>query len=130
MTLIIAHVKKPDVLGTGAIFVFGLNIDLPLTAKAIEVVDEIPTHEGLQRAVDITERDSQFQDLVAVHLDEHLRHVRQMGCTHAGNFRTLFRGFHELVQILGKKHRVLASRTVFQHEGESAGCADARNGGR
>ena len=50
---LLSHVELPDLLGVRAVFALGLDVDLPLPAEAVEVVDEVAAHEGLQRLVDV-----------------------------------------------------------------------------
>ena len=50
--------KVADVLGLGAGFSLGLDVDLPDATEAVEVVDEGAAHEGLQGLVDGFELDS------------------------------------------------------------------------
>ena len=51
LALVVADIEASDVLGVGAIVALGFDVDLPLAAKAIEVIDEISAHERLDRAV-------------------------------------------------------------------------------
>ena len=129
LSLVVADVELPDVFGLGAVFAFGFDIDLPLAAEAIEIVDEIAAHEGLDRAVDIVEGHTLLQHFVAVYVDKLLRHAGQESGAEAGDFRPLSRGFKKDVQVSGEELNI-AARTVFEDKGESAGSADAGNGGR
>ena len=56
-----------------AVFAFGLDIDLPLPAEPVEVVDKVAAHEGLQRLVNLADVHSLLQRLVAVHVHVELR---------------------------------------------------------
>ena len=60
-----------------AIVALGLDIDLPLAAEAVEVVDERPAHERLDRSIHILDVDTLLEHFVAIHVDELLRHVGQ-----------------------------------------------------
>ena len=53
-----------------AVVAFGLDVDLPLAAEAVEVVHEVAAHEGLERLVDVAELDALLEHLVAVDVDE------------------------------------------------------------
>ena len=66
----VAHVELADVIEVVAILAFGLDIDLPLAAEAIEVVDEQPAHEGLDGAIDVVQRHALLQHFVAIDIDE------------------------------------------------------------
>ena len=79
----VADVELADVLGSVAIVAFGLDVDLPLAAEAVEVVDERPAHERLDGPVDIVDGDALLEHLVAIHVDELLRHAGQEGRAHA-----------------------------------------------
>ena len=100
---IVEHVELPEVLGLGAVIALGLHIDLPLAAEAVEVIDERAAHEALHRLVDVLQLDALLQHLVAVHVHEYLRHRRQRGGEHAGEFGALFRRCQELLQVLGQE---------------------------
>ena len=71
----VPDVELPDVLGPVAILALGLDIHLPLAAEAVEVVDERPSHERLNRSVDVLDVDPLLEHLVAIDVDELLRHV-------------------------------------------------------
>ena len=102
LAVLVAHVKLADVFGVGAVFAFGLDVNLPLPAEAIEVIDEVATHERLDRAIDIVEVYALLQHLVAVHVDKLLGYARQECGADAGNFRTLAGRFQEGVQVLAR----------------------------
>src|SRR5208282_3668829 len=50
---VVADIESSDIICAGAIFAFGLDVDLPLAAKTVEVIDEISAHERLDGAIDI-----------------------------------------------------------------------------
>ena len=52
----------------------GLEEDLPLPAEAVELVDVDAAEEGLERLVDVSDRDALFQHLVPVDVGEDLGH--------------------------------------------------------
>ena len=62
-------------------------------------------------------------------VDELLRHTGQIRGGQGADLWSLARGGHELIEIGGKELGV-ASRTVFENEGDAARCADTGNGGR
>ena len=76
---VVAHVELAEVLDVGAVIAFGLDVDLPLAAEAVEVVDEGAAHEALQGLVNVLEIDPLLEHLVAVHIHEDLRHGRAEG---------------------------------------------------
>ena len=115
-----------DVLDLRPVLPLGLDVDLPLAAKAVEIVDEAATEEALQRLVDVIDVDPLLEHLVAVDLDEALRYGRPEGRRHAGQLGTLACRLDELVGVLGEELDVLAG-TVLENEGRSARGADARN---
>ena len=96
--------------------------------ESIEVVDEEAAHEGLQCLVDVVDGDALLDDLVAIHVDELLRHAWEKRGVDAGDFGALARGGEERIEIVGKKLDVIAG-AVFEDERETAGGTDARNGG-
>ena len=103
LPLIVANVKLQEILCTGAIFIVSLHIDLPLPPETVEVIHKIPAHEGLQRGVNVAERNTQFQHFVTVHFDKYLRHTRQIGRKQSSDFGTFPRGGHEPSQVLREK---------------------------
>ncbi len=127
---VVAHVKLQQIFGARAILGFRFNIHLPLPPEPGEIVHEISAHERLQRGVNVAERNAEFQHLVPVHFDEHLRHVGQIRREQPAQFGPLPRRRHELVQVLREKGRILAAGAVFQDERKAAGSADAGNGRR
>src|SRR5690606_34512515 len=122
----IAHVELIGVFRLGAIDTVRLYIDLPLTAKAVEVVDENSTHVGLNRLVDIVYGDALLQRFLAIDTDEKLGYIRQKGCADPGNLGALARGREEGFQIPLQKGDVTPG-SILQHEGESTGRTHARD---
>ena len=112
----IANVKLAQVLGPGPIVTLGLNVNLPLAAEAVEVIDERASHEGLKSFVHVTQIDTLSQNLVPLNVDKDLRNRRQHGSKYRGQLRTFARGLHERIHILGEEADVM-SRTIFEHEG-------------
>ena len=89
--LIVADIEAADVIGAGAILALGFDIDLPLAAKAIEIIDEIAAHERLDGAVHIGKIDALLQYFVAIDVDKLLRNAGQKSRTQAGDLRPLSR---------------------------------------
>src|SRR5207247_8881002 len=114
----------PGVVGRRPVLACRLGIDLPWPAKTLEIVDEQPAHESLDRLVDIVDGYALFNRFVPVHLDELLRHARKECRAHAGYLGTLPGSRKECVQVAGKKLNVLAS-AVLQNERKSAGSANS-----
>ena len=67
----------------------GLDVDLPLAAEAIEVVDEGAAHEGLDGLVNARELHALLQRAVLVDVDETLGHVGVEGTLQRGDFGPL-----------------------------------------
>ncbi|EXI65763.1 MAG: hypothetical protein AW08_02975 [Candidatus Accumulibacter adjunctus] len=124
LPILVAHVELADILDVGAEVPLGLDVDLPLAAEAVEIVDEATAEEGLQGLVDLLDVDPLLEHLVAVHVDEQLRHDRAEGGRQAGEFRSLARRFEELAGLLGEEGDVLAG-AVLQDEGGAARDTDA-----
>src|SRR4029077_15047965 len=76
VTVRIANEELPNILGIGAVIAFGLNVSLPGSAEAIEIVHEKSAHERLQRLIYRGEVDPLLDDFVAVDVHKNLRHVR------------------------------------------------------
>src|SRR6266446_1550506 len=77
LSAVVPDIKLTDVLGVCAVTAFCLNIDLPLPAKLVEIVDEVPTHKRLNGFVDIADAHTLLENSVPVHVHELLWHVRQ-----------------------------------------------------
>src|SRR5262249_11012221 len=105
----VANVKQAQVIRFRAVIALGLNIDLPLPAKAVEVINEITSNEGLQRLVNFGKFNSLLEGFVAIHIYIQLWHDRQEGCVQAANLRPLPSRFHEFADVGGEKWDVLAS---------------------
>src|SRR4029077_12864716 len=128
-TLIVADIELPNVFCLGAVLTFRFDIDLPLAPEAVEVVDEISPHEGLNRTIYIVEVHPLLQDFVAVYFDKFLWDTRQKSGAEGADFRPLSGSFKKNTQVFGEELNI-AARTVFENECKSAGSADAWNGGR
>src|SRR6185369_10352118 len=110
---------EAQVFGARAVLAFGLDIDLPLAAEAVEVVHEVTAHERLQRFIDLGEFHTLLERLIAVNVDVNLRDDGQEGGVDAGDLRTFASCFHEPVNVGSQKRNVLAS-AVLQHKRKSA----------
>jgi hypothetical protein len=108
---------------------FGLHVDLPHAAEAVEVVDEDAAHEGLERLVDRFEGDALLEGLVAIDPGEDLGDGGKQGRVEAADLGPLARGVHEALRLLGEERHVLP-RAVLEHEAHAAGGADAGDRGR
>ena len=93
-----ADTHPKDVLNPFAIARIGLNLDLPGTAEAIEVVDVGPAHRGLQCAEDVTDRHSQGLGALAVQFQIDLRRRGPVGRVDIGEGRVLIGGDDEPVR--------------------------------
>src|SRR6185436_1404586 len=125
-TFVVPYVELPDLFGLGAILAFGLDVNLPLAAEAVEVVHEQSAHESLDGAVNVADGDSLLQDFVFIHIDELLGHARKKGRAQTGYLRTFARGRQEGIEV-GRQERHVFSGTVLENEGESAGSTHAGN---
>src|SRR6202040_1749303 len=118
--------EPPDVIRAGAIVAFGLDVNLPLAAKAVEVVDEIAAHEGLDGAVHIGKIDTLFQYFVAINVNKFLWNAGQKSGAQAGDLGPLSRRFKKRAHIFSEKFNATAG-AVFEDERESAGRANPRD---
>src|SRR5580658_4749339 len=123
LALVVADIESPDVIRAGAIVAFGLDVNLPLTAEAVEVVNEIAAHESLDGAVDIGKIDALFQYFVTIHFNKFLRNAGQKSGAQAGNLGSLSRRFKKRVHIVREKSNAAAG-AVFEDECESTGGAN------
>ena len=101
----------PDILRLCTILPFCLDIDLPLPAETVKVVDEVASHEGLKGLVDLPEVDPLLENLVTVHLDKELRHGRKKGRCHTGEFRPFARRFRNLLTFSARKAMSFPARS-------------------
>src|SRR5581483_9806700 len=53
LALVVAHIEQPDIFGTRTVNGLRLNVNLPLAAEAIKIIDEIAAHKSLHGAVNI-----------------------------------------------------------------------------
>ena len=127
VAVLVADVELAQLFGVGPKFSFGLDVDLPLAAEPVEIINEVAAHEGLQDPVDLTDVHALLEHLVPVHLDEDLGHRGHEGGGDPGEFRPFLRGRQELLGVLPEKLDIFAG-PVFQDEGNPAGSADARDG--
>src|SRR5208337_1598328 len=119
-------IELSDVFRFSAVFAFRFDIDLPLSAKTIEVVNEIAAHEGLNRFVNIVERHTLFQHFVPVYFHELLGHIGQESGAETGDFRPLAGSLEKSAQVLGEELDISAG-TIFKHEGKTTRSSDTWN---
>src|SRR5262249_22127566 len=122
----IANEELPHILRIGAVIAFGLNVSLPCSPEAIEIVHEESSHERLQRLIYGGQIDSLLDHFVAVDVHKNLRNVRLERRNKCAELGTLARGVEKRLHVLRKECDIFA-RTIFQYELESAGSAHARN---
>ena len=87
LPVFVAHIELTDIIDIGPVVSFSLDINLPLAAEFVEVVDETAPHEALQNLVDVADFDPLLQHLVTVHVHEELRHGGEEGGGDPGQFR-------------------------------------------
>src|SRR5439155_9932298 len=122
----IANEELPHILRLGAVIAFGLNVSLPCSAEAIEIVHEKSAHERLQRLIYRGQIDSLLDDFVAVDVHKNLRNVRLERRNESAELRALARGVEKRLHILRQERDVFA-RAILQYKLESAGSAHTRN---
>src|SRR5262249_23649736 len=108
------------------VIAFGLDVSLPCSAEAVEIVHEKSAHERLQRLIYRGQIDSLLDHFVAVDLHKNLRHVRLERRKESTEFGALARGVEKRLHIL-RQERYVFARAIFQYELESAGSAYARD---
>ena len=115
-----------NIFRVGAIIAFGLNVNLPGSAEAIEIVHEKSAHERLQRLIYRGQIDPLLDHFVAIDFHENLRHVRLERRNERAELGPFARCIEKRLHILRQKRDIFAS-AIFQDELESAGSAYARN---
>src|SRR5207237_2055384 len=108
----IAHVEQAKVFGFGAKFTLSLHIDLPLAAKAVEVIYKRAAHKRLERFVNFAQVHPLLEDLVAVHVHEDLRHNRKEGGAQAGQFGAFARSEEHTSEL--QSHLNLVCRLLLE----------------
>src|SRR5205085_10256034 len=86
LAVFVAHVEQAEVFGFRSKLALRLNINLPLAAKAVEIVYEGTAHKGLESFIDFAQVHALFEGLVAVNIHEYLRDDRQKRGAQAGQF--------------------------------------------
>src|SRR6185437_5399236 len=125
-----AHVELIDVVYVCARAAFGFDVGLPLTAEAVEVVDQVATHEGLHSGVDVRERDLLLRGFFAVDIGIELGDGGKVGGDGGGDLLAFGGGAEEGVQIFCKEGRIVVAGAVLKNHGDAAGGPDAGDGGR
>src|SRR5262249_3750546 len=125
----VLHIKLTHIFHVGAVITLRLDIDLPLPAKAVEIIDKQSAHERLNGPVDIVDAHALLDHFVTVNIHELLRHTAQKGRTHACDFGALTGSRQKCTQVCRKKLNILAG-AILQYESEPSRCTDARDGGR
>src|SRR5258708_2075951 len=100
LSLSVAYVELPEIVGSRAVRSFGLHIYLPGAAETVVVVDEQSTHVRLNRVVDIRQTNPLLQHLVFVHIDELLWNARYKGGADHPKLRAIASAGHKLVQLI------------------------------
>src|SRR5262249_1474931 len=102
----IADKKLADVLRVCAVIAFGLNVSLPSSSEAIEIVHEKSSHERLQRLIYRGQIDSLLDDFVAVDVYKNLGHVRLERRNKSAEFRALVRSVEKGLHVLREERDV------------------------
>ena len=100
LAVVVGDVKLAHVFGAGAVFALGLDINLPLPAEAVEVVDQVAAHERLQRLIHVADVDALPLHLGAVDVDELLRNAGRKVEVTADQFGTLAGRRNELLNVV------------------------------
>ena len=99
----VGDVELSQVLRGGAIGTLGLNVDLPLPAETVEVVDQRAAHEGLECLVDAGQADLLGEHLGLVHIDSYLGNSEERGAHDTGKLRALLQRCQESLGIAGQE---------------------------
>ena len=74
LALGVPHIKVIDFVRADAVLGLGLQVNLPLAAEAIELVDVGSAEKGLQGLIDLAELQALFQYAILIDIDIELRH--------------------------------------------------------
>src|SRR5262249_14789797 len=121
-----ANEELPDILRIGAVIAFGLNVSLPCSAEAIEIVHEKSAHERLERLIYRGQIDSLLDHLVAVDVHKNLLHIRLERRNESAEFGTFARCIEKSLHVLRQERNVFA-RAILQDKLEPARGAYSRN---
>ena len=127
--VVVPDVIIADVLYALAVFPFGLEVDAPLPAEAVELVQVQTTQIGLQRLVDVRDGHALLQHFVAIHIGIDLRDGGGELCRDSRQLRTPAACGEELLQILVEKVDRPAA-AILEPEREPPRVAESRNGWR
>src|SRR5262249_12096958 len=98
-TGIVAHEELANVLDMDPVSRVGLEVDLPLPAKAVEIVYIKAAHEGLQRRVHIADVNSELEHLITINPSKDLWHGGVEQRRHTHEFRPLACGVKKSVDL-------------------------------
>ena len=101
----------------------GLDVDLPVAAEVVEVVDVERAEVDLQRLVDVVQRDAQRRDLGPVDVHVELRRVGAEQGGHADQRRLLARSLPTRSSVCCCRAARPEAAAVLDHELEAAGHA-------
>src|SRR5260370_18278290 len=105
---VIANVELANIFRLGAIVAFRFDVDLPLPAESVEVVDEVAAHECLQRLVHVPDGGTLLHNFFSFHLRVQLRHARKRSGAESRKFRAFPRLGEEGLEIRRQKLEVRA----------------------
>ena len=126
---VVLDIKLAHIFDVRAVIAFRLDIDLPLPAKAIEVIDEQPAHECLNGSIDIVDGHALLDDFVTVDIHELLRYAAQKGRTHACDLGAFTSSRQKRIQVRREELDIFAV-PIFKNESEPSRGTYARDGGR
>ena len=103
-----------------------MNIDLPLTTEAVEVINKGAAHERLKSLVHIAQIDALGQNFVALYVDINLGNSRQHGGKDRRQLRAFAGGLHERSCIVSQELDIMPT-AVFQDKRGAARSSHAGN---
>ena len=112
---VVPHVVIADVADRFALIALRLEVDLPLAAESVELVDECAAEERLHGLVDAAQVDALLEDLVAIDVGVDLRYRGAPDGVDRRDLRALSRGSHELVQMLLQEWDVSPAAVLDPH---------------
>ena len=104
----IANEKLTDILRVSAVIAFRLNVSLPCSAEAVEIVHKKSAHERLQSLIYRGQIDSLLDHFVAVDVHKNLWHVRLERRNESAELGPLARGLEKRLHILRQERDIFS----------------------
>jgi hypothetical protein len=127
LALLRTHVEALDVVRPLAVFGFGGHQDLPGAAVLVEVVHVVGAESGRQRRENLVDRHAGFLRLLAVDVDEELRHGGAPQGLRAAKLRVAVGACEKLLQDLLQALGTAVAAVLDEELVAAGGCRGRRS---